>query len=962
MNKKLLKPKLYNGLFVGFSLAFSVFLSGRGIALSHASALNDFFDIKTSDFTGDGGEDATYFKRTYQNPEEVKAYFKDTAIQAEGEGLVLLKNEGKALPLKAGSRLALFGTASYALNYNTSGSSSTDSSTYKTFQDSLKDEGFSVNKSVSDLYHSEALKAYGRTMSKGSKVINEAPYSLIQDVASSALTFQDTAIVTLARESGEGSDLSTIFSDGEDGSYLSLSKEEIDLLTGLTSLKKQGKLSKIVVLLNSSNPIATAFLKKEGVDVDALLWIGNVGAYGIDAVSQVFSGKINPSGRLSDTYTYDSFSSPAMESWKNNKNMSFGIGYSNFKEMKLNSTNRVYAVYNEGIYVGYRYYETRYEDSVLNQGQAGDYVYQDDVSFPFGYGLSYTTFSYSDFKVTENAEKDAFDIQVTVKNTGEVAGKHSVEIYLQKPYTDYDRENGLEKASVELAGFTKTGLLQADQSETVHVTVKKSQLKSYDSNKAKTYILEKGDYYLTLGKDSHHAVNNILTNKSSKNEAKLTGEDGQSSLSYRYRVDQDDFTTYSVSEYTKEKITNQLDHADMNRYEGRGDNHVTYLSRNQWKDTYPKAVNPFVVTTKMKEDLTSHKPLPNDGALPTYDSGKKMSLIELRGLDFENEKWDELLDSMSKEDQIKLVTDGQLVTTTLSSINLPGTIEKDGPTAVTTTQTGSSFPSEGIWASTLNRELIQKIGDAFAEDILLSEVHGIYAPGVNIHRTPFGGRSNEYFSEDPYLSGISAVYEIQGLQSKGIVTHLKHFAFNNEETYRNGICIWLNEQSAREIYLLPFELAVTQGKTGAVMSSFNRSGCLWTGGDSNLSIQILQKEFGFKGYSITDMGSANGGTYMVYDDAYMGGTNLFMGPSNTLDEYKNNASFLQMVRESSHRILYTIVNQSVAMNGITSSTDVKTITPWWETTINALCISTGVLAFLFLAGYLVSVYFLKKQQ
>ena len=957
MNKKWCKPKLYNGLFFGFSIAFVVFLSGRGIAMANSGAVNDALHITTS--RSNTNKDAVYFKRTYTTDADVKKYVSSVAQEAEGEGLVLLKNDNNSLPLAKGTKIALFGTASYRINYNTSGSSSTDSSNYKSLSDSLKDEGFNVDEDIANLYASDAFKTYGRTFTSGRYLINEAPYSLVESTAKSSLKASETAIVTLARESGEGKDISTVRSDGLDGSYLSLSQEETDLLKGLTALKKNGSLKNIIVLLNSSNPISTAFLSEEGIDVDSCLWIGNVGAYGLSAVCDVLSGDINPSGRLSDTYVKDNFSSPAMSVWMSNPNSSFARAYSNYKAAGLNSTNRAYATYEEGIYVGYHYYETRYEDAVLGNGQADDYSYSKDVAYPFGYGLSYTTFETTGFRVTPSKDGKEFDVSVKVKNTGNKAGKHAVEIYLQKPYTDYDKQHGIEKASVELAGYAKTSLLAPDQEEEVKIPVKKSQLKTYDADGKKTYILEKGDYYITFGEDAHNAVNNILEKKGASS-SKIVGNKGDSSLAYQYSVREDDFTTYAKSEATGESITNQLDHADMNRYEGKGTNSITYVSRNKWKDTWPKERTSFAVGDKMKEDLGSHKALPSDGTMPTYNSGKHISLIDLRTLSFADKKWDELLDSMSKEDQIRLVTDGQLVTAALSSINLPGTVEKDGPTAVTTTKTDSSFPSEGIWASTFNNELIEKIGDAFAEDIVNSDVQGIYAPGVNLHRTPFGGRSNEYFSEDPYLTGKAASVEIQGLQKKGVVAHIKHFAFNNEETNRNGISIWLNEQSARELYLLPFEMAVQEGDTGALMNSFNRAGCLWTGGDKNLSINILQKEFGFKGYAITDMGAANGGTYMVYDDAYMGGTNLFMASPNTLDDYKNNAAFCEKVRDSAHRILYTIVNKSVAMNGFTSDTQVVTHTPWWEVLLNTLVITFGCLAGVSLALDIVSEVLLRK--
>ena len=953
----LVKPKLFSGLFLGFGSLFVICTSGRSIALKNAGALNYALGIST---TKKGDSDVTYFSRTYQTNEEVKTAFKKAAKQVENDGLVLLKNENQALPLTTGSDVSLFGTASNKFNYNTSGSSGTDSSNYISLQTALSNVGFHVNQDLMDLYASEDFKQYGRKMQTETLyVINEAPWSAYEG---SLANVKGTAIMTLARDSGEGKDLSTQRSDGEDGSYLSLSEAELSVLTGLTELKKQNKIDKIVVLLNTSNPIEQDYLFRDAIDVDAVMWVGNVGSYGLEAVADVLKGS-NPSGRLSDTYCRDNFSSPAMASWALNNNKSFGVPYSNYSKVKssLNETNRVYGVYNEGVYVGYRYYETRYEDVVLNRGNAGDYVYTDEVAFPFGFGLSYTTFSYSNFNVVQSSDGQTFDVSLSVKNTGDVAGRHSVMVYMQRPYTDYDKEHKLEKPAVELAGFTKTKELQPDEEETVHVAINKSQFKTYDNDGFKTYILEKGDYYLTVGQDAHHAVNNILMNKSGTDQTKMSGVAGQASLAYKYHVDENDSTTYSVSEYDSSiTITNQLDHVDMNRYEGRGNNSVTYTSRNDWSSTFPKDKILFEATEQMLVDLQSHKELPTDGEMPTYKSGKKKDVASMIGKEFDDNGWDELLDSMSQEEQIKLVTDGQLTTTTIASVSLPSIIHADGPTAVTKTTTDSSFPSEGIWASTFDLELIGIVGDAFAEDILNCKVESIYAPGVNIHRTPFIGRSNEYFSEDPLLTGLAAASEIQALQKKGVITHVKHYAFNDCETYRNGISIWLNEQEAREILLLPFELAVTKGKTGAIMSSFNRSGCLWTGADKNLSINILQKEWGFKGYAITDMAVSNGGTYMVYDDGFMGGTNLFMASANTLDKYKNNAAICAKIRDSAHRILYTIANKSFAMNGLAANTQVIYVTPWWEITINTLCVVTGILTLTALAGVIYCMFVTKE--
>lgn len=964
MKKIFTHSKLYNVLFLSASTLFVITLSGRTIARANSSAINSALGITTTNKGNDA--DAQYFKRTFTDAKDVKDYVSKTAEEVEGEGLVLLKNANKALPLTKGSKVSLLGTASVHFNYNTSGSSSTDSSKYVTLQDALTKEGFSINPALTDFYTNGAGKDYGRVTSASLYTINEVPYEKYDaSTLSSIEQYSDAAIVTFSRESGEGKDLSTSGSDGEDGSYLSLSKDELDLLKGLTERKKQGKLKKIVVLLNAANPIEQDYLFREGIDVDALLWVGNVGSYGLNGVAKVLNGTINPSGRLSDTYCRDNFSSPARASWELNFNKSFAAGYTNWKKAKLNSTNRSYGVYNEGVYLGYRYYETRYEDAVLKQGNNGEYDYSADVAFPFGYGLSYTSFAYSNFKVVPSSDEKTYQVSIDVTNTGETKGKHAVEIYRQRPYTGYDKEHGIEKPSIELAAFAKTKELEPGEKETVKLSVEKSQFKTYDADGYKTYILEAGDYYLSLGSDAHDALNNIIRNKSSMDTSKRVGS-GNASHTYKISFSKTDTETYSKSEETGEPIINQLDHADRNRYEGRGDNKVTYVSRNDWTGTWPKQAISFTATDQRIQDLSSHHALPDDGTRPSYnktsEEEKKLMVASLRGVEFDSPYWDTLLDSRSKEAQIKLVTSGQRSTATIASVGLPETVDLDGPTAVTATKTDSSFPSEGIWASSFNLDLIKKVGDAFAEDIILSDTHGIYAPGVNLHRTPFIGRSNEYFSEDSLLTGLAAAYEIQGLQGKGVITHLKHFAFNECETERNGIGIWLNEQEARELLLTPFEIAVTKGDTGAIMSSFNRSGCLWTGGDKNLSINILQKEWGFKGYAITDRAVSNGGTYRVYDDGYRGGTNLFMGSANDLKDYKNNAAFCQMVRDSAKRILYTIANKSWARNGIKGDSVIKEVVPWWEITLNTCVIVFGVLAAAALARTITSIVLTKKQK
>lgn len=951
---KILSKKFWFGLFLGFGSLFVVAVSGGEIAYQNAAALNNALNISTTKKSGS----SVYFETEHNDAESLKAYVKDVCTEAEEEGLALLKNDNAALPLSNGAKVSLLGNACVAINYNASGSSSTASTGYPTLKEALSEVGLSVNPTTDEFYRSGAGSSYGRYLDSGTLYkINEAPWSVYtDDVKSSLSEYGDAAIVTFARDSGEGKDLSTYRSDGEDGSYLSISPEEEELLKQLTALKEAGNIKKIIVLLNSPNPMELDFLYREGIDVDAVMWVGAVGAYGLYGVANAIIGEANPSGRITDTFCRDNFSSPAMASWGSNKLKLFSQGYSNYSEMGLESSNRSYGVYVEGVYVGYRYYETRYEDAVLSQGNAGSFVYDDVVAFPFGHGLSYTSFSYSDFAVSE--KDDSFDVSVTVTNTGDTAGKHAVQIYAERPYTAYDKQHGLEKPSVELAGYGKTALIAAGGSETLTINIEKDRLKTYDNDGYKTYILEDGDYYLTLADDAHMAINNILREKG-VDPSKLSGT-YLSSTTYKWTNETLDASTYSVSSETGYPITNQFDHADINRYEGRGDNGVTYVSRSDWEGTFPNAsISLSVGSEQMLSDLSSGSTLPEGGEMPSYNQNGDLKLPDLRSSEedpvpYDDERWDELLDQMSFEEQAYLVTNGQNATNTIESISLPETKEADGSTAVTATKTNSSFPCEAIWAASFDTEILRKIGDAIAEEAVFAGIQGMYAPGMNIHRAPFIGRSSEYYSEDPYLSAISGMHEVKGMQDKGVIATIKHFAFNDEETNRNGISIWLNEQSAREIYLLPFEYSAAndKGDAASLMSSFNRAGCTWVGADSNAQINVLEKEWGFDGYIITDMAESNAASYMVYDDAFLNGTNLFLGTgsSSALDSWKNNAAFCEKVRESTHRILYSICNYSIAMNGAESG--VAYVAPWWQGAILGLEIASGVVAFGSLGVYI----------
>ena len=463
-------------------------------------------------------------------------------------------------------------------------------------------------------------------------------------------------------------------------------------------------------------------------------------------------------------------------------------------------------------------------------------------------------------------------------------------------------------------------------------------------------ILEEGTYYIAVGRDSHDALNNILAAKAanavSVNTQAMTAE-GNAQMAYDWNLAARDEVSFAASKETGNLVTNKLDFADINRYANRGGNSVTYVSRSDWAGTFPSQSVKLSLTEGMISDLAPHKPLPAEGneTMPTYGANNGMSLAMLRSregneIDYNSDAWDALLDQMTYEQQSKLLTNAAFTTVELPNpINKRPTTDNDGATGVKGSITDTSFPSEGIWASTFNTELIERLGKIFAEDALANHTQILYATGVNIHRTPFGGRSHEYFSEDPFLTGASVSAEVKGMQSKGVIPTIKHFVFNDQEDQRSGIGTWLNEQTAREIYLKPFEMALrpSGGNAHAIMTSFNRAGCIWTSASPELMQDIIRDEWNFDGYSITDMASTFA-SYMTFDDGIMNGTDLYLGAGDeySLSDYAYSIPFRLRVREACHRVLYVIANYSASMNGLKTTTKVIPIMPWWQVTLNAL--------------------------
>lgn len=937
------------------------------MTISYEQVINIALGTETSKVEVDPNDtsDTEYYKSAYANDDEVKAGGKAIAEQLTEEGSVLLKNENGALPISSNAKVSVFGHSSVNVIVCGTGSADIDASEAPTFREALESRGVSVNPSLWDFYVAN-MEAYATNpqkgdngirngadgVTKGEYTVNEIPWSAYTSEAKQDFdAYSDAAIVVISRLGGEMYDLpATTAQNGNasetvngSGNSLELTIQERELLK---QIQESGKFGCTIVLLNSTNAMECDFVDDPELGVDACMWIGYTGVVGLYGVADLLVGNNNPSGRLVDTYCMDNTTSPAHVNiyggvWSNADELGtlmFDLGLDG---------NTYYNVYQEGIYVGYRYYETRYEDYVLDQGNHGDYNYLADVKYPFGYGLSYTSFDYSGFSVTES--EDSFTVQVTVTNTSNMAGKEVVEVYFQSPYTDYDKQYGIEKAAIELCGFDKTELLNPGQSEQVAITVDKQELRTYDAYNAKTYIVDKGDYYFTIGRDAHDALNNVLTAKGA-DETRMTAA-GNASLVWKWNNPELDTTTYSVSNDGVEgyAITNQFDNGDLNLLDG-GEQSITYLSRSDWKGTFPKAAVNLKLTESMRAEMTGLKTytkLESDREMPTMGADGSMTLAQMIGKDYDDPAWEDLLDQVTYEEMALLIGVGYHGTKAVASVAKPRTVDENGPQGFTKKLTdilGNSEPltaysDENIMAATWNMELMELAGEQIGEDGLALGIVGLYGPAMNTHRSPYSGRNFEYYSEDGFLAGKIAAAEVAGIQSKGIYVYLKHFALNDSETKCRCYSIFANEQTIREIYLTPFEHAVVEGGAMNVMNSFGRVGVVWTGAHQGLMTNVLRNEWGMEGFALTDY-SNTGKTFDV-KLGVLAGTDSWdcsaEGKGTWSDkllswESEQDVELTWAMRQAAHRILYTVAN-SAAMNGISTTSKIVSVIPWWRALI-----------------------------
>ena len=802
------------------------------------------------------------------------------------DGIVLLKNES-LLPLNETKKLNIFGWESINPAYGGAGSGGiNDLYDIVSLNQGLENAGFSINQELVNFYNNYGADNPEMSIQKQSWTLPEPPVDTYSDeLIKSAKEYSDVAVVVLSRKAGEGhndipmdvskaaydnnSDKYDDFPEGEH--YLQLSQTERDMVDMVCS-----NFDNVIVIYNGANQFELGFVD-EYPQIKSVVWCPGTGNVGFNALGKVFSGEVNPSGKTPDTFIYDMTTAP----WWNNAEKT---EYTNLADMAVEGMNagtaQVYAPaftnYAEGIYVGYKYYETA--------AQEGSIDYDKTVQYPFGYGLSYTEFEQ---KMGELEEKDGqISVDVEVTNTGDVAGKDVVEVYYKPPYTN----GGIEKSSANLIEFAKTDLLQPGETQTVTVTFSIEDMASYDENHAKAYVLEKGDYVISINSDSHTVL------------------------------DQKTYTAGDDVVYKGENKRASDDIAASNVFENaKGD--VTYLSRADHFANYEEATKapasaelgePYVSEYHLNSNFDKTTYLNDEDVMPTTGADNGLTLADMRDADYDDPRWEKLLDQLTVDEMANMIAMAGYQTAAMDSVGKVATLDFDGPAAINNNFTGVGsigFPIEVVVASTWNKELAQAWGECMGKISQEMGAEGWYAPGMNTHRTAFGARNYEYFSEDGVLAGNMGAKAVEGARKYGVYSYIKHFALY--EGNAKMVSVWSNEQAIREIYLKPFEISVKQGGANAVMVSWSFLGDKWTGECSNLMNTVLRDEWGFRGMALTDFFRNNGHGFMNADAALANGVDAmlstFNGEENNVANPEHPTSVLQM-RNACKNVMYTVVS------------------------------------------------------
>ena len=1000
-----MRARIFRGLAGVLAALLCLSIVAVSVENSRESFLNSRLGTVTNRIVDSSGQYVTYYDSEFASTTELVAAKKELARQISAEGSVLLKNENGALPLDlAADTVTLWGLNSHTPTLGGMIGSTPDSGESEAvrlygIEEAMAETGFTLNQDMLAFYAGSEASAYlrhgfggGGPLSHGLipsftatyeapavYMVGEAPASLYDD-ALLATADGTVAVAVISRDSSEAADYAPFMINLTEGDSferpLALSDYEREML----NLAKAHS-SKVIVLLNADNPMEIQELKDDS-DIDAILWTGEPGTYGFLGVCDVLSGAASPSGSLPDTYAVNSTSSPAM--------VNFGLYEfeDNFHQAgessRLTEADKAewFVVENEGIYNGYKYYETRYEDAVLGRGNAGSAVgstsgsgwsYADEVSYPFGFGLSYTSFDLSLDSL--NVELGSLgDAAVTVTNTGDTAGRCPVQLYVQAPYT----AGGVEKAAIQFIGFAKTSELAPGDSETVHITVDPAYFASYDTNQVNAngtqgaWILDAGDYYFSVGNGAHEALNNVLAVKTGSEEGlvSVNEETVSEDRVAVWTLGEKDIETYSAG------VENRLESADLNAYIPGA---VDYVTRSDWTKGWTP-IHSLPITDDMLPGLKNARyPLTESDSDVTWGAYADTNIAEVRGLAYDDPLLEELMDQVTLDEAIHFVAYGGDDLEKIDSIVLPKTYMNDGPLGFAYDQVAGyatrwtatdeadpnyvsakdpnaktamcTMPTEPVVSATMNIELIQREGELIGEDGLWANESVLIGPGVNLHRTPYCARNHEYYSEDSFLTAYCTAAFCAGAESKGLLTQVKHFAFNHQETNRSGIATFFNEQAGRENELRCFQLAMSSNVTSSSMTAFNRVGVDFAGAYRPMLVGIARDEWGYEGAFVTDM--INGADYMNWRDVVLGGGGICLTATaynnsniglmeDSRAEIAGDGAFQQELREGVKHWVYVLSNSN-AVNGISTTTEIQSVTPWWR-------VLTAVLGVLFVLG------------
>ncbi len=955
--------KIVLALFLVLVIAVNVALV---IFEAHANLYLGTGDMIIEKAEGTEDWDSDYYTMDYENKEALEEAAGNLVQNIADEGFVLLKNNG-TLPLAQASKVTLLGRGSADSVYGGSGSGSSSSEGLITLKKGLENADFEVNETVYSIlegYTTFTTKqgTLGETRvydNPKSEIVMDKPdestymtgempvENYTQEAKDSFAVYNDAAIVTISRPAGEGGDLVQDMKGWDDhyveGQHqLEIAYDEFQVL----EMAKEN-FDNVIVIINSSAAMELGVLENDP-DIDAVLWVGFPGKTGFNSAGRILNGTINPSGHTVDIYPSDFTQDPTFVNFGHNV-------YDNIEESN-GFKKAPFVQYEEGIYIGYRYYETAAVEGFIN--------YDEAVVYPFGYGLSYTSFDWT----LKNQKTEGIDgnisLDVEVTNTGDVAGKDVVQVYYSAPYYD----GGIEKSEVVLAGFAKTSVLEPGASEVVNVTFPVEDMASYDYKDAKAYVLDAGTYDIRIQTDSHTIKEGIDTIAYEVDETVVYGEDN--------KRPSDDVAA-----------TNRFDDISRLFTDTAQEGFITNFSRSDFEGTFPTAptdadrqadegiiaeFQPYSVEDNLNPDLE----------MPTTEAKNGLSLIDMRGKDYNDPAWELLLDQIKPQEIVDVILNGAYTTLEVASVNKPATVELDGPAGLNSFMgaavSGTAYPAEVVIAASYNKDLAKEMGRMVGNEAIENDVNGWFAPALNVHRSPFAGRNFEYYSEDPILSAVMAQAVVEGAADKGVYAYMKHFVLNDQETNRvdNGVATWANEQAIREIYLKGFEKAVKnatttiryiaddegtiveepmQAATG-IMSSFNRVGATWAGGNSALLEDVLRSEWGFEGVVVSDF---NLYQYMYADQGIANGTDYYI----TFDSMKSfedttSATAVTNLRKTAHRLFYTVANSN-AMNGIVPGTTITMTMPTWKKVQIGADIA---IVLLLIIGFIVSIRRKKETQ